>query len=64
MLYEVITVKLAEVRRLFTQYGAQAPGYQRSLAQTEEQIQLCMALREKGQALLGSMQEGRRVRSE
>jgi len=49
--------KLAEVQQLFQKYGDQAPGYQRSLSQTEEQIQLCMALRDKGVALIGSMPE-------
>ena len=42
--------KLEEVQQLFKQHGELVPGYQRGLAQTEEQIQLCMALRERGQA--------------
>jgi len=47
--------KLAEVRQLFSRHGAEAPGHERSLAQTQEQIQLCMALRDKGRALLGGI---------
>jgi len=47
--------KLGQVQQLFKQHGKLAPGYQRSLAQTEEQIQLCMALREKGEALVGAL---------
>jgi alanyl aminopeptidase len=47
--------KLAEVRQLFSRYGPEALGYERGLAQTEEQIQLCMALRDKGRALLDGM---------
>ncbi|MFC6633373.1 M1 family metallopeptidase [Microbulbifer taiwanensis] len=47
--------KLGQVQQLFRKYGDQAPGYQRSLAQTEEQIQLCMALKEKGEVLLGAL---------
>ncbi|MCX2782141.1 M1 family aminopeptidase [Microbulbifer thermotolerans] len=47
--------KLTEVRQLFAQHGQLAPGHQRSLAQTEEQIQLCMALKEKGEALFEAL---------
>jgi aminopeptidase N len=47
--------KLAEVRRLFERNGNLVPGHQRSLAQTEEQIQLCMALRERGQLLASAL---------
>jgi len=47
--------KLEEVQQLFKQHGELVPGYQRSLAQTEEQIQLCMALRERGQAFAGTL---------
>lgn len=47
--------KLEEVRQLFKLHGGLAPGYQRSLAQTEEQIQLCMALRERGQAFADTL---------
>ncbi|WP_193162480.1 M1 family metallopeptidase [Microbulbifer hainanensis] len=47
--------KLGELQQLFKQYGDQAPGYQRSLSQTEEQINLCIALRDKGEALIGAM---------
>ena len=46
---------LGEVQQLFAEHGELAPGYQRSLAQTEEQIQLCMALRDKGEALIGTL---------
>ena len=49
------TEKLAEARQLFSRYGPDVPGHERYLAQTEEQIQLCMALRDKGRALLGGM---------
>ncbi|MBB3063303.1 M1 family metallopeptidase [Microbulbifer rhizosphaerae] len=47
--------QLGEVQRLFADLGKLAPGYQRSLAQTEEQIQLCMALRERGLGLGGAL---------
>lgn len=48
--------RLGEVRQLFADQGGLAPGYRRSLAQTEEQIQLCMALRERGRGLGGALQ--------
>lgn len=47
--------RLEEVQALFRQHGKLAPGYQRSLAQTEEQIQLCMALKEKGEGLVAAL---------
>lgn len=47
--------KLGQVQQLFRQHGHLAPGYQRSLAQTQEQIQLCMALKEKGEVLIGTL---------
>ena len=47
--------KLEEVQQLFKQHGDLVPGYQRGLAQTEEQIQLCMALRERGQAFADTL---------
>ncbi|WP_323846554.1 M1 family metallopeptidase [Microbulbifer magnicolonia] len=47
--------KLGELQQLFKQQGKLTAGYQRSLAQTEEQIQLCMALKEKGQALMQAL---------
>jgi alanyl aminopeptidase len=47
--------KLEEVRQLFADYGELAAGYQQSLAQTEEQIRLCMALRDRGQALASTL---------
>ncbi|MCW8127371.1 M1 family metallopeptidase [Microbulbifer halophilus] len=46
---------LQAVRDLFQQNGKLAPGYRRSLAQTEEQIQLCMALKEKGENLMAAL---------
>ncbi|MEW5250400.1 M1 family metallopeptidase [Microbulbifer sp. 2201CG32-9] len=46
---------LEELRQLFEQYGDLAPGYQRSLAQTEERIRLCMAQREQGAALVAAL---------
>lgn len=46
---------LEQVRALFKQHGDLAPGYQRSLAQTEEQIQLCMALKERGEGLMAAL---------
>ncbi|WP_091387411.1 M1 family metallopeptidase [Microbulbifer marinus] len=47
--------KLGELQKLFKQHGKLTAGYQRSLAQTEEQIQLCMALKDKGEALVQSL---------
>lgn len=47
--------KLEQLQQLFGEQGKLAPGYQRSLAQTEERIQLCMALKEKGEALMGAL---------
>ncbi|WP_143730234.1 M1 family metallopeptidase [Microbulbifer sp. GL-2] len=44
--------RLEELQQLFAERGDLAPGYQRSLAQTEERIQLCMALEEKGRSLM------------
>lgn len=49
---------LAEVQRLFERHGNLAPGHQRSLAQTEEKIQLCMALRERGRMLATELSGG------
>ncbi|MCJ7591996.1 MAG: ERAP1-like C-terminal domain-containing protein [Woeseiaceae bacterium] len=42
--------KIEELRQLFREHGGLTPGYLRSLSQTEEQIQLCVALRERGRA--------------
>jgi alanyl aminopeptidase len=47
--------QLDELQQLFAQHGKLTPGYQRSLAQTEERIQLCMALQEKGQSLMEAL---------
>jgi alanyl aminopeptidase len=47
--------KLQQLQQLFARNGKKAAGHQRSLAQAEEQIQLCIAQREKGQALLQSL---------
>jgi aminopeptidase N len=47
--------KLEEVQQLFKQHGELVPGYQRGLAQTEEQIQLCMAFLERGQAFADAL---------
>ncbi|WP_445365238.1 M1 family metallopeptidase [Microbulbifer sp. ANSA001] len=47
--------RLQELQQLFAQHGALTPGYQRSLAQTEERIQLCMALEKKGQSLMEAL---------
>jgi hypothetical protein len=49
------TGQLEELRQLFATHGDLAIGYERNLAQTEEQIQLCMSLRERGQALTGNL---------
>ena len=46
---------LEQVQLLFTQQQEMVPGYQRALDQTEEGINLCMALKEKGQELVGSL---------
>ncbi|WP_226649154.1 M1 family metallopeptidase [Microbulbifer variabilis] len=46
---------LDELQQLFAQHGKLTPGYQRSLAQTEERIHLCMALQEKGQSLMEAL---------
>jgi len=46
---------LEQVQMLFTQQQKLVPGYQRALDQTEEGINLCMALKEKGQGLVGSL---------
>ncbi|WP_066959388.1 M1 family metallopeptidase [Microbulbifer sp. Q7] len=46
---------LQQVQALFAQQQNLVPGYQRALAQTEEGINLCMALREQGQALVKSL---------
>ncbi|MFV8781000.1 M1 family aminopeptidase [Microbulbifer sp. SA54] len=47
---------LKEVQMLFTQQKKLVPGYERALAQTDESINLCMALQEQGQALVTSVQ--------
>ncbi len=47
--------KLDELRKLFDRYGSRAPGYERGLAQTVERIRLCLALDERGRALLGML---------
>ncbi|TXS95972.1 M1 family peptidase [Parahaliea maris] len=39
--------RLEELRALYRQHGALAPGHERSLAQTEETIELCIAQRER-----------------
>jgi len=44
--------RLAELQRLFALHGDLAPGHERRLAQAEEQIGLCLALRDRGQALI------------
>ncbi|AOS96020.1 Aminopeptidase N [Microbulbifer aggregans] len=49
--------KLQQLQQLFEEHGKLAPGYQRSLDQTDEQIQLCVALRERGEALVNSLAE-------
>ncbi|WP_240913997.1 M1 family metallopeptidase [Microbulbifer sp. SH-1] len=46
---------LQQVQMLFTQQQKLVPGYERALAQTEEGINLCMALKEKGQALAAEL---------
>lgn len=47
--------KLRQLQQLFARHGDLVPGYQRSLAQAEEKIQLCVAQRENGKALLRSL---------
>jgi len=47
--------KIDELQRLFAMQGRLTAGYQRSLAQTVEQIQLCLALEEKGKALISAL---------
>ncbi|MBT8092477.1 MAG: M1 family metallopeptidase [Gammaproteobacteria bacterium] len=49
--------KRNELRQLFGQHAALAPGFERSLAQTDEQIQLCMALSERGRSLLDTISQ-------
>jgi alanyl aminopeptidase len=44
--------RLAELQQLFELHGNLAPGHERRLAQAEEQIGLCLALRDRGQALV------------
>ncbi|HEY8569634.1 M1 family metallopeptidase, partial [Microbulbifer sp.] len=46
---------LQQVQLLFTQQQKLVPGYERALAQTEESINLCMALKDKGQQLITSL---------
>ncbi|WP_231758686.1 M1 family metallopeptidase [Microbulbifer elongatus] len=46
---------LQQIQLLFTQQQKLVPGYQRALAQTEEGINLCLALKENGQALVESL---------
>lgn len=43
------------LRELFDQHGDLAPGHERSLAQTDEQIQLCLALAGRGRSLLANL---------
>ena len=47
--------KLTGIKKLFERHGDLTPGFERSLAQTEEQIQLCMALRARGQAFVRNL---------
>ncbi|MBB5213059.1 M1 family metallopeptidase [Microbulbifer hydrolyticus] len=46
---------LKQVQMLFTQQQKLVPGYERALDQTEEGINLCMALKDRGQELIGSL---------
>ncbi|QKX16957.1 M1 family metallopeptidase [Microbulbifer sp. YPW1] len=46
---------LKQAQALFTQQQKLVPGYQRALSQTEESINLCVALKDKGQELVGSL---------
>ncbi|MCO1336022.1 ERAP1-like C-terminal domain-containing protein [Microbulbifer sp. OS29] len=52
---------LQELQQLFILRGELTPGYQRSLAQTEERIQLCMALEKKGKSLLGALPQAVKI---
>ena len=47
--------KLTELKKLYDEYANLVPGYQRSLDQTEEQILLCIALRDKGKSLASAI---------
>jgi alanyl aminopeptidase len=47
--------KREELLRLFDKYGNLAPGFERSLAQTDEQIQLCVALTARGRSLFDDL---------
>jgi alanyl aminopeptidase len=47
--------KLKELQQLFERNGHLTPGYQRKLAQTSEQVQLCIALRGRGEALFQTL---------
>ncbi|WP_299947530.1 M1 family metallopeptidase [uncultured Microbulbifer sp.] len=47
--------RLGELQQLFAKHGDLTPGYERSLAQTEERIALCMALQEKGRSLMEAL---------
>jgi alanyl aminopeptidase len=47
--------KLDELSALFDEHGDLTPGYQRSLNQTVEQIQLCIALQNQGKKLANAM---------
>ncbi|KUJ83706.1 peptidase M1 [Microbulbifer flavimaris] len=47
--------KLQQLQQLFETHGAQTPGYRRSLDQTGEQIQLCIALKDRGKALVNAL---------
>ena len=44
-----------QLRELFVQHGDLAPGHQRSLAQTEESLQLCMALTAQAEKLVPAL---------
>ena len=39
------------LRELFTTYAELVPGYERALSQTEERLELCMALKDQAPAL-------------
>lgn len=47
--------RLDELRALFAEHGDLTPGYETKLAQTEETIGLCIALRERGEAFVESL---------
>ena len=47
--------RLDEVRQLFAEHGELTPGYESKLAQVEETIGLCIALRQRGEALIESL---------